>query len=101
MALQEKKYHRLLKVNHHLKKTHNNRFEDTQLECTFLKYKICTGYIRPTVLGVYMLVLDISLDISCHFLGDECKLDSFCAPFGRGDGKCTFLETIILVEYIC
>merc|ERR1711867_198241 len=53
------------------------RFEDTQLECTFLKYKICTGYIRPTVLGVYMLVLDISLDISCHLLVDECKLDSF------------------------
>ena len=63
------------------------RFEDTQLECTFLKYKICTGYQRATVLGVYMLVLDILLDISCHLLGDECKLDSFCAPFGRGDGK--------------
>ena len=63
------------------------QFEDTQLECTFLKYKICTVYIRPTVLGVYMLVLDILLDISCHLLGDECKLDSFCAPFGRRDGK--------------
>ena len=25
------------------------RFEDTQLECTFLKYKICTGYMLPTV----------------------------------------------------
>jgi len=40
------------------------------------------------------------LDMSCKLLGDECKLDSFCAPFGRGDGKCTFLETIILVDYI-
>ena len=38
--------------------------------------------------GLYMLVLDIS----CQLLGDECKLDSFCATFGRGDGKCTFLE---------
>ncbi len=48
--------------------------------------------------GLYMLVL---LDMSCKLLEDECKLDSFCAPFGRGDGKCTFLETIILVDYIC
>jgi hypothetical protein len=47
--------------------------------------------------GLYMLVLDIS----CQLLGDECKLDSFCAPFGRGDGKFTFLEIIILVDYIC
>ena len=32
------------------------------------------------------------LDMSCKLLGDECKLDSFCAPFGRGDGNCIFLE---------
>ena len=30
------------------------------------------------------------LDISCQLLGDECKLDSFCAPFGRGDGDIHF-----------
>ena len=40
------------------------------------------------------------LDISCQHLGDECKLESFCAPFGRGVGECTFLE-YISVEYIC
>jgi hypothetical protein len=47
--------------------------------------------------GLYMMVLDIS----CQLLGDECKLDSFCAPFGRGDGKFSCLEMIFLVDYIC
>ena len=47
--------------------------------------------------GLYISVLDVS----CKLVGDECKLDSFCAPFGRGDGKFTFLEIIILVDYIC
>ena len=32
------------------------------------------------------------LDISCQYLGDECKLEGFCAPFGRRVGECTFLK---------
>ena len=39
------------------------------------------------------------LDISCQHLGDECKLESFCATFGRKVGECTFLE-YVSVEYI-
>ena len=56
--------------------------------CVTLNIYVGIGYIMPTIGGIYfgglyMLVLDIS----CQLLGDECKLDSFCAPFGRGDGK--------------
>ena len=61
--------------------------------CIFLKINLSKEYSQLTVWDIFdswrhLLVLDIS----CQLLGDECKLDSFCAPFGRGDGKCTFLE---------
>ena len=41
----------------------------------------------PTIWGVYdsgkyMLILDIS----CQHLGDECKLEGFCVPFGHRVG---------------
>ena len=56
--------------------------------CIFLKINLSKEYSQLTVWDIFdiwrhMLVLDIS----CQLLGDECKLDSFCAPFGRGDGK--------------
>ena len=40
------------------------------------------------VSGIYMLVLDIS----CQHLGDECKLEGFCVPFGHRVGESTFLK---------
>ena len=59
--------------------------------CRFSEINISKEYSQLTVWDIfdswtYMLVLDIS----CQFLGDEYKFDSFCAPFGRGYGKCTF-----------
>ena len=40
------------------------------------------------------------LDISCQHMGDECKLKSFCAPFGRRVGECTFLKQYICIDYM-
>ena len=40
------------------------------------------------------------LDISCQHMGDECKLKSFCAPFGRRVGECTFLKLYICIGYM-
>ena len=40
------------------------------------------------------------LDISCQHLGDECKLEGFCAPFGRRVGVCTFLKLYICNGYM-
>ena len=67
-------------------------------ECTFLKLYICIGYMLPTIWGVcvswiYMLVLDIS----CQHLGDECKLEGFCVPFGHRVGECTISEMFICI----
>ena len=67
-------------------------------ECTFLKMYICIGYMLPTIWGVcvswiYILVLDIS----CQHLGDECKLEGFCVPFGHRVGECTISEMFICI----
>ena len=40
------------------------------------------------------------LDISCQHLGDECKLEGFCVPFGHRVGECTFLKMYICIGYI-
>ena len=40
------------------------------------------------------------LDISCQHLGDECKLDGFCVPFGHKVGECTFLEMYNCIGYM-
>ena len=40
------------------------------------------------------------LDISCQHLGDECKLEGFCVPFGHRVGGCTFLEMYICIGYM-
>ena len=38
----------------------------------------------------------LALNISCQHLGDECKLEGFCVPFGHRVGECTFLENAYL-----
>ena len=40
------------------------------------------------------------LDISCQHLGDECKLEGFCVPFGHRVGECTFLKIYICIGYM-
>ena len=40
------------------------------------------------------------LDISCQYLGDECKLEGFCVPFGHRVGKLTFLKIYICIGYM-
>ena len=47
-------------------------------------------------LNIYMLVLDIT----CQQLGDECKLEGFCVPFGHRVGECTFLKMYICIGYM-
>ena len=46
----------------------------------------CQEFGRINFGGLYISVLDVS----CKLVGDECKLDSFCAPFERGDGIFSF-----------
>ena len=70
-------------------------------ECTYLEIYICIGYMMPTIWGVYvtwryMLILDIS----CQHMGDECKLEGFCVPFGHRVGECTYLEIYICIGYM-
>ena len=40
------------------------------------------------------------LDISCQHMGDECKLEGFCVPFGHRVGDCTYLEIYICIGYM-
>ena len=40
------------------------------------------------------------LGISCQHLGDECKLEGFCVPFGHRVRECTFFENVFL-HWIC
>ena len=42
------------------------------------------------------MYVGIGMDISCQPLGDECKLEGFCVPFGHRVGECTFLENVYL-----
>ena len=70
-------------------------------ECTISEMFICIGNMLPTIWGVciswiYMLVLDIS----CQHLGDECKLEGFCVPFGHKVGECTILEMYNCIGYM-
>ena len=39
-------------------------------------------------------------DISCQQLGDECKLEGFCVPFGHREGKCICIEIYICIGYM-
>ena len=55
----------------------------------------------PTIGGVYVSwIYMLILDISCQHLGDECKLEGFCVPFGHRVGECTFLKIYICIEYM-
>ena len=47
--------------------------------------------IHHSQLNMYV---GIGMDISCQPLGDECKLEGFCVPFGHRVGECTFLENV-------
>ena len=40
------------------------------------------------------------LDISCQHIGDECKLEGFCVPFGHRVGDCTYFEIYICIGYM-
>ena len=60
--------------------------------------------MMPTIWGVYvtlryMLILDICM-IACQHLGDECKLEGFCVPFGYRAGDYTFLKMYICIGYV-
>ena len=42
----------------------------------------------PTIWGVYVSwIYMLILDISCQHLGDDCKLEGFCVPFGHRVGN--------------
>ena len=38
---------------------------------------------------------------SCQHLGDECKLEGFCTPFGRRVGEYTFLNIMLVLNISC
>ena len=68
---------------------------------TFLKMYICidcddNNFGILCQLNIYMLVLDIT----CQQLGDECKLEGFCVPFGHRVVECTFLKMYICIGYV-
>ena len=68
---------------------------------TFLKMYICidcddNNFGSMCQLNIYMLVLDIT----CQQLGDECKLEGFCVPFGHRVVECTFLKMYICIGYV-
>ena len=68
---------------------------------TFLKMYICIDFDDNNFgsmcqLNIYMLVLDIT----CQQLGDECKLEGFCVPFGHRVVECTFLKMYICIGYV-
>ena len=45
----------------------------------------------PTIGGIYVSYIYVGIGHN-QYLGDECKLGGFCAPFGRRVGVCTFLK---------
>ena len=54
-----------------------------------------------SVWGIYVSwKYRLVLDILCQHLGAEWSLESFCAPFGRRVGECTFLNIYVGIEYI-
>ena len=55
-----------------------------------------SGVVDVCVVDVVQSVLDIS----CQQLGDECKLEGFCVPFGHRVGECTFLKMYICIGYV-
>ena len=56
-------------------------------KCIFVLDTCCQQF------GEYVSVEYISWYwISCQQLGEECKLEGFCVPFGHRVGECTFLE---------
>ena len=67
-------------------------------EITFLRIYICIGYMTPII--VFVTWIYMILDISCQHLGDECKLEGFCVPFGHRIGVCTFWKLYICNGYM-
>ena len=70
-------------------------------KCTSFKIYSCIGYMLPTIWGacdswIYMLILDIL----CKHLGDECKPEGFCVPFGHRVVKWTFMRIHICIGYM-
>ena len=56
----------------------------------------------PTIWGVYiswryMLILDIS----CQHLGDDCKLEGFCVPFGHRVWNVHLWKYIFVLDICC
>ena len=56
----------------------------------------------PTIWGVYiswryMLILDIS----CQHLGDDCKLEGFCVPFGHRVWNVHLWKNIFVLDICC
>ena len=63
----------------------------------------CRVSERPSGAGIgniHFRIYMLALNISCQHLGDECKLEGFCAPFGRRVGEYTFLNIYVGIEYI-
>ena len=57
------------------------------------------AYMLPTIWGIYVSwIYSLVLDISCQHLGDECKLEGFCVPFGHRVGKYIFWDFILVAN---
>ena len=55
----------------------------------------------PTIWGVYVSwIYMLILDISCQHLGDDCKLEGFCVPFGHRVGNVHLWKYIFVLD-IC
>ena len=50
--------------------------------------------------NMYCLKPASPMDISCQHLGDACKLESFCAPFGVGLGNIHVYKIYICIVYM-
>ena len=61
----------------------------------------CRVSVRPSGAGmgnIHFRIYMLALNISCQHLGDECKLEGFCAPFGRRVGEYTFLNIMLVLN---
>ena len=64
----------------------------------------CRVSVRPSGAGmgnIHFRIYMLALNISCQHLGDECKLEGFCAPFGRRVGEYTFLNIMLVLNISC
>ena len=67
------------------------------LDIQVFRHRTCSNNLGSICqLNIYMLVLDILY----QHLGDECKLEGFCVPFGHRVGECTFLKMYICIRFM-